>query len=138
MKALWHQTTALNPSFEALHRCLDEDWFLLEHELKRGLYIRANFDFEYDEYEIKTTTIEEMDAKMLDTRRAQVVDCGVRSSSVNGLDKIIGWTDEGYYIELLTGQEMVGHRSKVIIQDVRRSFAVGDVIVAGAVKTPKP
>jgi ribonuclease G len=114
-----------------------EEIEVLEHELKRGLYIRANFDFEYDEYEIKTTTIEEMDAKMLDTRRAQVVDCGVRSSSVNGLDKIIGWTDEGFYIELLTGEEMVGHRSKVIIQDVRRSFAVGDVIVAGAVKTSK-
>jgi ribonuclease G len=114
-----------------------EEIEVLEHELKRGLYIRANFDFEYDEYEIKTTTIEEMDAKMLDTRRAQVVDCSVRSSSVNGLDKIIGWTDEGFYIELLTGEEMVGHRSKVIIQDVRRSFAVGDVIVAGGVKTSK-
>lgn len=104
----------------------------LEHEMRRGVFIRANFDMEYEEYEITTGTIEDFDRKLMGYRRAQVLECNIRRSSSETMNKIIGWTDEGYYIELLDGREYIGHRAKICLQDIRRSFAVGDVIHPGA------
>lgn len=104
----------------------------LEHEMRRGVFIRANFDMEYEEYEITTGTIEELDRHFMGYRRAQVLECNIRRSSSETMNKVIGWTDEGYYIELLDGREYIGHRAKVCLQDIRRSFAVGDVIHPGA------
>jgi ribonuclease G len=103
----------------------------LEHEMRRGVYIRANFDVEYEEYEIKSGTIEEFDRLHMGFRRAQVLECNVRRSSFDIAGKIVGWTDSGYYIELLDGSEYVGHRAKVCLQDIRRSYAVADVILPG-------
>ena len=107
----------------------------LEHEMRRGIYIRANFDMEYEEYEIRTGSIEQFDRECMGYRRAQVLECNVRRSSFETLNKIVGWTDSGYYIELLDGADYVGHRAKVCLQDIRRSFAVADVILPGTLVT---
>ncbi len=104
----------------------------LEHEMRRGIYIRANFDMEYEEYEITSSTIEKQDGEQMGFRRAQVVECNVRRSSFENTNKVVGWTDSGYYIELIEGHEHIGHRAKVCLQDIRRSFAVADVILPGA------
>jgi predicted RNA-binding protein with TRAM domain len=45
---------------------------------------------------------------------------------------VVGWTDAGYYVELIDGTNYVGQRVKVTLQDIRRSFAVADVILSGA------
>ncbi len=103
----------------------------LEHNLMRGLYVRANFDFEIDEFEIHGGEIEEFDRKLMSFRRAQVRECNVRTSSDESGYKAIGWTDDGYYIELLDGHDLVGQRVKVVLQDIRRAFAVADVILPG-------
>ncbi|MCX7798921.1 MAG: Rne/Rng family ribonuclease [Fimbriimonadales bacterium] len=100
----------------------------LEHELRRGIYIRANFDMEYEEYEIVSSTIEELEQKHMGFRRNEVVECNVRRSVLSE-NRLIGWTDVGYFIELLNGEEFVGHRAKVQLQDIRRSFAVGLVVL---------
>lgn len=109
----------------------------LEHELRRGIYIRANFDMEYEEYEITSGTIEDFDRNHMGFRRAQVVECNVRRSSFDNMAKAIGWTDGGYYIELIDGQEHIGHRAKVCLQDIRRSFAVAEVILPGMVASTR-
>ena len=106
----------------------------MEHDLKRGLYIRANFDFVFEEFEIESGWIEEMDREHMGYRRAQVMECNVRSSADEGSEKAIGWTDEGYYVELMSGPEHVGQRVKVVLQDIRRAFAVGDIIVQSAAR----
>ncbi len=106
----------------------------MEHELKRGLYIRANFDFAFEEFDVESGSIEEMDREHMGYRRAQVIDCNVRSSADEATEKAIAWTDGGYYVELISGTEHVGQRVKVVLQDIRRAFAVGDVIVQGAVR----
>lgn len=103
----------------------------LEHELRRGLYLRANFDFEIDEFEVMGGTIEEFDAEHMGFRRTQVVECNVRSSHAEGDARAIGWTDKGYYVELLDGHDLVGSRVKVVFQDIRRAFAVADVVIPG-------
>ena len=103
----------------------------LEHEMRRGIYLRANFDMEYEEYEIRSAFIDELDKEVMGFRRAQVLECNVRRSAFENASKVVGWTDDGYYIELLDGQEYVGHRAKVCLQDIRRSYAVADVILPG-------
>lgn len=104
----------------------------LEHQMRRGIYIRANFDYEYEEYEIKAGSIEEFDAKDMNFRRAQVLECNVRRSAFENTSRIVGWTDNGYFIELADAEEYVGHRAKVVLQDIRRSYAVANVILPGA------
>ena len=101
----------------------------LEHEMRRGIYIRANFDMEYEEYEIRNGTIEEFDRLAMGFRRAQVMEANVRRSAFENSNKVVGWTDSGYYIELLDGMNHVGGRAKVCLQDIRRSYAVADVIL---------
>lgn len=101
----------------------------LEHEMRRGIYIRANFDMEYEEYEIRTGTIEGFDRELMGYRRSQVLEANIRRSAFENAQKVIGWTDAGFYIELLDGNDYVGGRAKISLQDIRRSYAVADVIV---------
>lgn len=103
----------------------------LEHEMRRGIYIRANFDMDYEEYEIKSGTIEEFDRLAMGFKRATVMEANVRRSAFEGAAKIVGWTDGGYYIELVGAEDFVGQRVKVVLQDIRRSFAVGEAIMPG-------
>ena len=107
----------------------------LEHAMRRGIYIRADFDLEYEEYEIRSGTIEEFDKQYMGYRRAQVVECNVRRSAFESANKVVGWTDTGFYVELLDAQNQIGARSKVCLQDIRRAYAVADVILPG---TPTP
>lgn len=103
----------------------------LEHDMGRGIYIRANFDMDYEDYEISSGVIEELDREHMGFRRAQVLECNVRRSAFENSAKVVGWTDDGYYIELIDASEQIGHRAKVVLQDIRRSFAVADVILPG-------
>ena len=104
----------------------------MEHEMRRAIFIRANFDMEYEEYEIRSGSMEELEKEFMGLRRAQVLECNVRRSAFELTNKIVGWTDAGYYIELMDGQQYIGHRAKVCLQDIRRSFAVADVILPGS------
>jgi ribonuclease G len=101
----------------------------LEHEMRRGIYIRANFDMEYEEYEIRSGSIDEFDGIVMGYKRAQVLECNVRRSSFENANKVVGWTDGGFYLELLDGSNYIGGRAKVCLQDIRRSYAVADVIL---------
>lgn len=106
----------------------------LEHELNRGIYLRASFDVAFEEYTIRSGNIEEFDRDFMGYRRAQVVECNVRRSSFEAINKVVGWTDTGYYMELLDGVPHIGQRVKVCLQDIRRSFAVADVILPGSAR----
>ena len=103
----------------------------LEHTLSRAIYARANFDFAFEEYIITPTTIEEADKRHMGFRRSQVLECQVRRSYTEGASKYICWTDHGYYINLLDKVEDLGHRVKVCLQDIRRSYALGEAILPG-------
>jgi ribonuclease G len=116
---------------EALIGLDGENVEMLEHEMRRGIYIRANFDLEHEEYEIKSGTIEEFDRLYMGFRRAQVLEVNVRRSAFDNVGKLVGWTDNGFYIELIDAAEYVGGRARVNLQDIRRSYAVADVIMPG-------
>ncbi|MBL1150753.1 MAG: Rne/Rng family ribonuclease [Armatimonadetes bacterium] len=119
------------PVCEALIGTDGENVEELEHILRRGLYIRANPLLPFEEYKIRSGTIEEFEREVMGYRRAQVVECNVRWSTYDGVSKAVGWTDDGYYIELLDGEPYLGTRVKVSLQDIRRSFAVAVVIMPG-------
>jgi ribonuclease G len=104
----------------------------LEHLLRRALYVRANPALAHDQYNIRAGTIEEFEGEVMGFRRAQVLECNVRQSTLNGSGKAIGWTDGGYYIELAEGDSYTGRRVKVCLEDIRRSFAVATIILSGA------
>jgi ribonuclease G len=117
---------------EALIGADGENFEELEHEMRRGLYIRANFDMEFDEYEITSGNIESFDRDWMNMRRAQVVEVNVRRSSFEHLSKVIAWTDGGYFVELTEGSDLIGQRAKVSLLDIRRSFAVAEMIMSGS------
>lgn len=104
----------------------------LEHAMRRGIYIRADFDMDYEDYEITSGSIETFDQELMGYRRAQVLECSVRRSAFDNTNRIVAWDDRGYFVELIDGANYVGHRVKVVLQDIRRSYAVGDVILPGA------
>ncbi|MEO7453790.1 MAG: Rne/Rng family ribonuclease [Fimbriimonadales bacterium] len=105
----------------------------LEHSLRRGLFIRSNPTLGQEEYIITEGTIDDLERKVMGYRRAQVVECNVRESVLTAM-KAVGWTDTGYYIELVDGEAHIGKRVKVCLEDIRRSFAAGSVILAGSAR----
>ncbi len=117
---------------EALIGADGEEIEELEHDLRHGLFIRANMDFDYEEFEVTKADMADLEKELMSYRRSQVLECSVRRSSFEAVAKTIGWTDDGYYVELVDGADYVGQRVKVVLQDIRRSFAVADVILAGA------
>jgi ribonuclease G len=116
---------------EALIGLDGENVEMLEHEMRRGIYIRANFDLEHEEYEIKSGAIEDFDRLYMGFRRAQVLEVNVRRSAFDNAGKVVGWTDNGFYIELIEASEYIGGRARVNLQEIRRSYAVADVIMPG-------
>lgn len=104
----------------------------LEHRLRRAIYVRSNPTFAQDEYRIEEGEIADFDRELVPFRRAQVIECNVRASTLPGATKAVGWTDDGYYLELTEGEAHVGKRVKVCIEDIRRSFAIASVITTGA------
>jgi ribonuclease G len=104
----------------------------LEHEIRKGIYIRANFDLEYEEYEITGATVDLLDRELAMYRRSQVIEVNVRRSAFEGSNKVIGWTDEGFYVELSNSENAIGQRARVVLRDIRRSFSVADLIMPGA------
>jgi ribonuclease G len=124
-----------NPAVcEALIGADGENVEELEHLLRRALYIRSNPALGQEDYTIRSGSMEEFDKEVMGFRRAQVLECNVRASSLAGSNKAVGWTDGGYYIELAEGDAYVGRRVKICLEDIRRSFAVGSVIMPGLVR----
>jgi ribonuclease G len=103
----------------------------LEHELRRGILVRANFDFDFEDFEIESGSLDELERTKMGLRRAQVLECNVRRSLLEGSEKAVGWTDGGYYVELVDGADYISQRIKVVLRDIRRAFAVADVIIPG-------
>jgi ribonuclease G len=99
----------------------------MEQHLQRAIYIRAQMDTHMEKYNIEPGDITEFDKQRLNYRRAQVVECRITRSLLKEPGKCIGWAD-GYLLDLDDGNRLIGQKAKVKIVDVRRSFAVGQII----------
>jgi ribonuclease G len=99
----------------------------LERQLQRVLYVRCDLDAHVEKYSIESGEIAEYEKSRLNYRRAQVVECRITRSLLKESGKPIGWT-EGYMLDLDDGNKFIGQKAKVRIVDVRRSYAVAQVI----------
>ncbi len=99
----------------------------LEQNLQRAVYVRAVADAHVEKYHIDPGEIADFDKQRLSYRRSQVVECRIARSLLKEAGKAIGWAD-GYMLDLDDGSRFVGQMAKVKIVDVRRSFAMGQLI----------
>ena len=99
----------------------------IERELQKAIYVRADVDAHIEQVEIDPGDIGEFEKNKLNYRRAQVVECRVVKSLLKEGGKCVGWAD-GYMLDLDDGAKMVGQQAKARILDVRRSYAVGQII----------
>jgi ribonuclease G len=99
----------------------------LEREMQRAIYVRADMDAHIEKYEIEPVDMGEMEKKRQDYRRAQVVECHIARSLLKEAGKCLAWAD-GYLIDLEDGAKWIGQQAKVRINEVRRSFASGQLI----------
>lgn len=101
----------------------------LEHTLHCAIYVRSDPNRHMEKCDIYAGTMSDFDRAWLGFRRAQLVECTVEPStlSTDGNPKYIGWHD-GFLIDLSDGAEYVGRRVKARILEVRRSFALAEVI----------
>ncbi len=99
----------------------------LERELQKALYIRAEDGAHIEKFDIDPGDIGEFEKNRLNYRRAQVVECRIVKSLLKEGAKAVGWAD-GYLLDLDDGVKMIGQKAKVKITDIRRSYAVGQVV----------
>jgi ribonuclease G len=99
----------------------------IEQSLQRAIYVRAIPNGHIEKYDIVAGDISEFDKHRLAYRRSQVVECKIARSLLKESGKVIGWAD-GYLLDLDDGSRYIGQIAKVKITDVRRSFAVGQLI----------
>ncbi len=99
----------------------------LEQELQRAIYVRADMTAHMEKFSVEGADLSELERTCLGYRKAQVVECMVTRSLLKEPNKCVGWA-EGYMLDLDDGSRLLGQKTKVRLTDIRRSFAVGQVI----------
>ena len=99
----------------------------LERQLQRALFVRADADCHIEKVTIEPGDLNEFEKNKVNYRRAQVVECLIARSLLKEPNKCIGWA-EGYMLDLDNGNKFIGQQAKVRILDVRRSYAVGQIV----------
>ncbi|HZP81776.1 MAG TPA: Rne/Rng family ribonuclease [Chthonomonadaceae bacterium] len=99
----------------------------IERQLQRALYVRADEEAHIEKYSIEAGDIAEFEKSWVNYRRAQVVECRIARSLLKETAKCIGWAN-GFMLDLDDGHKLIGQKAKARILDVRRSFAVGQIV----------
>ncbi len=99
----------------------------LERELQRALFVRATEDSHIEDYAIQGGDIGELEKSRSKYRRAQVVECNIVPSQLRENGRCVGWS-EGFLLDLDNAGKFAGQKAKARIVDVRRSYAVAQLI----------
>lgn len=100
----------------------------IERHLRRAVYIRANASLHIEKYEIVPGSLPEIERQMLPYRASEVVECAVVRNPFSLLPRSTAWLD-GYLIDLSNGGKYIGQTVKAKLTDIRRSYALGEVVV---------
>lgn len=101
----------------------------IERRLKRAIFVRADESLHVEKYEVQPGNIPEMHRQMTPWKQGDMVDCQVVRNPFSMLPRASAWLD-GYLVELENGGKHIGKRVKARLNDVRRSYALGDVVSA--------
>ena len=101
----------------------------LERLLHCAIYVRADLNMHSEKYDIQCGTMADYDRAWLGYRRGQIVEADVYESVLQSGDELslVGWS-EGFLLEITEGQCAAGQRVRARLIEVRRSFAMVEVI----------
>lgn len=99
----------------------------IERRLKRAVYVRANEEMHIEKFEIVPTNIQETERQMQQFRLSETVECSVVRNPYSLLPRSTAWID-GYMVDLANGGKYIGQRVKAKLTDIRRSYALGEVV----------
>lgn len=103
----------------------------LERLLRRPVYVRARHDYHVEKWEVVPAEMLEMERQMLPFHGGEVVECRVVPSPIITPPRAAAWTD-GYFVDVANGARLQGQPARVRLVDVRRSFALGEVVPPAA------
>ncbi|MEN6521288.1 MAG: Rne/Rng family ribonuclease [Armatimonadota bacterium] len=99
----------------------------IERQLKHAIYVRANEDLHIEKFEIVPANIQETERQMQQLKSSDTIECSVVRNPYSLLPRSTAWID-GYLVDLSNGGKYVGQRVKAKLSDVRRSYALGEVV----------
>lgn len=107
----------------------------IERRLKRAIYVRANEEMHIEKFEIVPTNIQETERQMQRFKSSETVECSVVRNPYSLLPRSTAWID-GYMVDLANGGKYIGQRVKAKLTDIRRSYALGEVVSGSNTKQP--
>lgn len=99
----------------------------IERRIRRAVYVRSNPLMHIEKYEIVPGDMQELEGHVLPYKTGQEVECGVVRSPLSTLPASASWLD-GYLVELTNGGKYIGQKVQAKLTEVRRSYAIGEVI----------
>ncbi|NUL82916.1 MAG: Rne/Rng family ribonuclease [Armatimonadetes bacterium] len=108
---------------------------MLEHAMRRAIFVRAKHDWPLEEFKVHGGSLAEMKKSLMPYRRAQVLECKVVPSALDEEDRV-GWAN-GYLIQWEEDSPRE-NQTKIALGDVHRSFAFAAPVKAktGATEVP--
>lgn len=99
----------------------------IERHLRRAVYVRADENLQVDKYEITPGSMQELEKQLMSHKSSDVVECEVMKNPFSILPRSTAWID-GYLVDLSNGGKYVGQHVKAKLTDVKRSYALGEVV----------
>ena len=134
MRRLWSAPT--RTSALTLIGAQGEDIEELERQLRRSIYIRSVPSWHHvEKFDIDAGNLQKFEQPLAPPRRGQIVEVQVGRDDPHS-DRAPWATghllpQRAYQIELTNGARYGGQTVKVRLSDVRRSVAIGDVLLSG-------
>lgn len=99
----------------------------IERKLKRPIFVRAAEGMHIEKHDVQPGSLHDMQRHLTPWRPGDIVECEVVKNPFSLLPRASAWLD-GYLVELENGGKHIGKRVKARLTEVKRSYALGDVV----------
>jgi ribonuclease G len=114
-----------------------EEIEVLEHNIRRGIYVRVAEDLHQEKYEIQPGKMDDQDRRLCAYRQGQVVEVQVLRGGLLTAPAAHGFTENGYLVELAEGARFAGQKTRVRLTQVGRSVGIGEPMNKASAEQPK-
>lgn len=116
-----------------------EDIEALERQLRRSIFVRSVPSWHHvQKYDVEHGTLQKIEQHFTLPKRGQIVDCVVSRDDPYGdrapwaLGYLPGF--RSFQVDLMNGSKFAGQTVRVRLTDIRRSVAIGEVLIGAAGK----
>jgi len=102
----------------------------IERRINRKVYVRAREDLHVEKYEIVPGDPAQIERSILPFKRNATLDCDVVRNPYATLPHSAAWVD-GYLLDLTNGGRFIGQPVRVRLTEIRRSWAMAEVVPSG-------